>query len=60
MKKRKPRVNPTKTDADNPELTKADFAPMRPAVEVMGERFMRMIRGAPKAQKVRVTTRRSK
>jgi hypothetical protein len=34
---RKP--NPELTDDENPELTEADFARMRPAVEVLREQF---------------------
>jgi uncharacterized protein (DUF4415 family) len=53
MRKRRP--NPYATDADNPELTAADFARMRPAQEVLPA----LKRGRPKLEqpKVPVTLR---
>jgi uncharacterized protein (DUF4415 family) len=38
----KPKPNPELTDEENPELTAADFARMRPASEVFAERGLKM------------------
>jgi uncharacterized protein (DUF4415 family) len=56
----KKRTNPKLLDAENPELTKSDFAKMRPASEVLPEIFSKEIskellipRGRPRLEKTK-------
>lgn len=54
------KVNPELTDDESPELTKEDFARMRPAAEVLPSSFMRRVRGKQKTPtKERITIRLS-
>jgi uncharacterized protein (DUF4415 family) len=58
---RKPRLNPERLDADNPEWTAEDFAQARPAAEVLPARLLRKVRGPQKTPtKERVTIRLSR
>jgi len=56
----KKRTNPKLLDAENPELTKSDFATMRPASELLPEIFTKEIskellipRGRPRLEKTK-------
>jgi len=58
---RKPKTNPERLSADNPEWTREDFERARPAAEVLPRSLLRKVRGPQKAPtKERITIRLSR